>query len=187
MNSLDAETAGCSTLVESLEMGAQLSGCPSVVVSLLLMHVAFFVDCSARGLVVTELHSPALTCGCPVARVCVALWSGWYVAECRMSSPSNDIEHAVEMEQGWMDRGGKRYGLYNTQMTWCSYALQQKYWNKGSKLWIVRRTFLLLGAERAVCYSGDFVSTPFDAHEFMRWFRQESFFLFRDFQFARDS
>ena len=76
-------------------MCGQMSDCPSIVVSHFLMHVAFFVEFSARGLVVTELHTPALTCECPVARVCVALWSGWCVAEGRMFALSNDIEHAV--------------------------------------------------------------------------------------------
>ena len=47
--------------------------CPSIVVSLLLMHVAFFVECSARGMVVTELHTLRVSSGsgvrCFVVRV----------------------------------------------------------------------------------------------------------------------
>ena len=42
-----------------------------------------------------EPHTPTSICGCPADRVCVALRQGLRVAEGRMFSVSNDIEHAV--------------------------------------------------------------------------------------------
>ena len=103
MNSLDAEMAGCSTLLGSLKKGVDkslnvlLSWSPTF-----LCTLHFSLECSARGLVVTELHTPVLTCGCLAARVSVALWSGWCVAEGRMFALSNDIEHAVATAIFWL-------------------------------------------------------------------------------------
>ena len=62
-----------------------------VSVFLSLMHGAFFVGMLRTRVGRGGAHSPASTCGCPVARVCVALWSGWCVAKgpgsvCRMTS-----------------------------------------------------------------------------------------------------
>ena len=65
---------------------------PSWCLSLLCM-VHFSLECFARELIVTELHTSA-TCGCLVALVCVALWSGC-VAGGRAFSLSNYIELAV--------------------------------------------------------------------------------------------
>ena len=85
-----------------------------------------------------------------------------------------------------MDRRAKQYGPYYTQMTWCSDALQQNFWINGSKYGSCGELFFLMQKEPYVT-PGDFVSSRFDAHEFMRWFRQESLSLLRDFQFAHDS
>ena len=51
------------------------------------MHEHFSFDCSALELIVTEPHTLSSTCGCLVARVCVALWKGWCCGRsvCRMT------------------------------------------------------------------------------------------------------
>ena len=61
-----------------------------------------------------------------------------------------------------------------------------KFLEQGQQISCGELFFFMMQKESYVT-PGDFVSTPFDAHVFMRWFRQESFSLLRDFQLAHDS
>ena len=84
MNSLDAEIAGCSMLIENWKKWVdkcvyvhQVS--PWCLSPLCMVHLS--LECFARKLTVTEPHTLASFCGCLV--VCAGLWSWLRVVEGR--------------------------------------------------------------------------------------------------------
>ena len=88
-NSFDAEIGSCAMLMGSFNKRVikRVNGHYVHQGCLPPIHTMHFsVECCAHELVVTEHHTPTSICGCLVAQVCAAAWSGLCVAEGRAFS-----------------------------------------------------------------------------------------------------
>ena len=157
--------------------------------------VHFSSECSARELIVTEPHTQASACGCPVARVCVAVRCGLCEAEERMSSLSYDTKHAVVsvpcqlilavcgMEQVLERPLRGTIWLLLSPADVVKLRTSVKEWNKGSKLEPYGELFFFLMEQNPYENSGELTSTSFDMCDFTPILKQNSILSrFRDYR-----